>query len=47
MPIRSAVAFVISVSMNPGAMAFTVTPNRPSSMARVLVSPCRPAFAVE
>jgi hypothetical protein len=46
-PIRSAVARVISVSMKPGAMAFAVTPNLPSSMASVLVKPCRPALAVE
>ena len=46
-PRRSAVALVISVWMNPGAMAFAVTPNLPSSMARVLVRPCMPAFAAE
>lgn len=37
--IRAAVAAVMSVTMNPGATAFTVTPNGPSSMARVLVKP--------
>ena len=42
---RAAVAAVISVAMNPGAMALTVTPNGPSSMARVLVNPCIPALA--
>ena len=47
MPMRSAVALVISVSMKPGAIALAVTPNLPSSMARVLVKPCRPALAVE
>jgi hypothetical protein len=45
-PIRSAVALVISVWMKPGAIALAVTPNLPSSMASVLVKPCRPAFAV-
>ena len=45
-PIRAAVALVISVTMKPGAMAFAVTPNLPSSIATVLVKPCRPAFAV-
>ena len=29
------------------AIALTVTPNLPNSMARVLVKPCRPAFAAE
>jgi hypothetical protein len=43
---RAAVAFVMSVAMNPGATALAVTPNFPSSMARVLVNPCRPALAV-
>src|SRR4051794_7797197 len=47
MPMRSAVALVISVWMNPGATALAVTPNLPSSMARVLVKPCRPALAAE
>ena len=46
-PIRSAVAAVMSVWMKPGATAFAVTPNLPSSMARVLVKPCRPALAAE
>ena len=45
-PIRSAVALVMAVSMNPGAIALQVMPNGPSSMASVLVKPCRPAFAV-
>jgi len=45
MPTRLAVLAVISVSMKPGAMALTVTPNLPSSIASVLVNPCRPAFA--
>jgi hypothetical protein len=40
MPKRSAVALVISVSMKPGAIALAVTPNLPSSMAKVLVKPC-------
>ncbi len=38
-------AAVISVAMNPGAIALTVTPNGPSSIARVLVNPCIPALA--
>ena len=46
-PIRSAVAFVMSLTMNPGAMQLAVTPNLPSSIASVLVKPCRPALAVE
>ncbi|BDH57114.1 hypothetical protein MTP03_20530 [Tsukamurella sp. PLM1] len=46
-PIRSAVAWVISVAMKPGATALAVTPNRPSSNARVLVNPCMPALAAE
>ena len=44
-PSRSAVARVISVTMKPGAMALAVTPNLPSSMARVFVKPAMPAFA--
>ena len=40
-------AAVISVSMNPGAIALAVTPNLPSSMASVLVNPCMPALAAE
>ena len=40
-------AAVISVSMKPGAIAFAVTPNLPSSMASVLVKPCMPALAAE
>lgn len=47
MPTRSAVALVISVAMKPGATALAVTPNLPSSLARVLVKPCRPALAAE
>ena len=47
MPMRSAVALVISVWMKPGAIALAVTPNLPSSIARVFVKPCRPALAVE
>ena len=46
-PIRSAVAAVMSVWMKPGATALAVTPNFPSSIARVLVKPCRPALAAE
>ena len=45
--IRAAVAAVMSVTMKPGATAFTVTPNPPSSIASVFVNPCRPAFAAE
>lgn len=44
-PMRAAVWAVISVAMKPGATALAVTPNLPSSMARVLVKPCRPALA--
>jgi len=40
-------AAVMSVAMNPGATALAVIPNWPNSMARVLVKPCRPAFAAE
>ena len=47
MPSRAAVAAVMSVAMNPGATAFAVMPNWPSSMARVLVKPCMPALAAE
>ncbi|SKX89268.1 Uncharacterised protein [Mycobacteroides abscessus subsp. abscessus] len=46
-PIRAAVAAVMSVSMNPGAMALAVTPNLPNSIASVLVKPCMPALAAE
>ena len=46
-PARAAVATVMSVSMKPGATALAVTPNLPSSIASVLVKPCRPAFAAE
>jgi hypothetical protein len=35
MPIRAAVAAVMSVTMNPGAIALPVIPNWPSSIARV------------
>lgn len=45
MPTRSAVAAVMSVAMKPGATELAVTPNLPSSLARVLVSPWRPALA--
>lgn len=31
----------------PGAIALAVTPNLPSSIARVLVNPCMPALAAE
>src|ERR1700743_27822 len=44
MPTRAAVAAVMSVTMKPGATALAVTPNLPSSMARVLVKPCRPGL---
>jgi hypothetical protein len=44
---RSAVILVISVSTNPGATEFAVMPNLPSSIASVLVKPCRAAFAAE
>ena len=46
-PSRAAVAAVMSVTMNPGAIAFAVTPYLPSSIARVLVKPCMPALAAE
>ena len=46
-PSRAAVAAVMSVTTNPGATAFAVMPNLPSSSARVLVSPCMPALAAE
>ena len=45
MPNRVAVASVILVAMNPGAIALTVTPNRPSSKDSVRVRPCKPALA--
>ena len=45
MPSRSAVSRSMSVAMMPGAIALTVTPNGPSSIASVSVNPCRPAFA--
>lgn len=47
MPMRSAVASVISVAMKPGATQLAVTPNGPSSIASVLVNACRPALAEE
>ena len=47
MPTRAAVDAVMSVTMNPGATAFAVMPNGPSSMASVLVKPCMPALAAE
>ena len=46
-PILAAVAAVMSVTMKPGATALAVIPNWPSSIARVLVNPCRPALAAE
>ena len=46
-PMRSAVALVMSLTMNPGAMQLAVIPNLPSSIASVFVKPCRPALAVE
>lgn len=47
MPTRAAVWAVISVTMKPGATALAVMPNLPSSLARVLVKPCRPALTAE
>ncbi len=47
MPTLAAVAAVMSVAMNPGAIALAVTPNLPSSIASVLVKPCMPALAAE
>ena len=47
MPTRAAVEAVMSVTMKPGATAFAVMPNGPSSMASVLVKPCIPALAAE
>ena len=44
---RAAVAAVMSVAMKPGATAFAVMPNGPSSIASVLVKPCMPALAAE
>lgn len=44
MPTRAAVCAVISVTMKPGATALAVMPNLPSSLARVLVKPWRPAL---
>src|SRR5215813_11345899 len=44
-PRRSAVASVIAVAMKPGAIAFTLMPNGPSSIASVRVKPWMPAFA--
>ena len=38
---------VISVAMNPGAIAFAVTLNLPDSSATARVKPSRPAFAAE
>ena len=40
-------AAVMSVTMNPGATAFAVMPNFPSSIASVFVRPCMPALAAE
>ena len=45
-PVRAAVALVMSVATEPGTTALAVTPNFPSSMARVLMKPCSPASAV-
>jgi len=38
---------VISVSINPGAIALTVTPLGASSLAAVLVKPISPAFEAQ
>ena len=40
-------SFVISVLINPGAIAFTLMPLEPNSFARVFVKPIKPAFAAE
>ena len=40
-------SFVISVSMTPGATAFTSTPLRPTSRASALTAPMSPAFDAE
>ena len=40
----SGISDVMSVSMNPGAIAFTVTPRPLSSFAADLVSPMTPAL---
>ena len=44
MPTRSAVAFVMSVSMKPGATTFAVMPRPPSSRAMERARPTSPAF---
>ena len=46
-PTRRAVSSVMSVTMKPGAIALTLMPNGPSSMASVRVKPCSPIFAAE
>jgi len=46
-PSRSAVCCVMRVSIKPGATAFTLMPNGPSSIDSVRASPCSPALAVE
>ena len=38
---------VISDSINPGAMALAVIPNRPTSLARARVNPATPDFVAE
>jgi hypothetical protein len=43
-PVFSVIARVISVSINPGAIAFTVMPNCPSSIASVFAKPNKAAF---
>jgi hypothetical protein len=47
MPSRVAVASVMAVSMNPGAIEFAVIPKGPSSIASVRVKPCMPALAAD
>jgi hypothetical protein len=44
---RSAEPLRIGVSINPGAMAFTVIPLEPSSRASALLKPAMPALAAE
>ena len=45
LPASSGSSLVISVSMKPGATAFTVTPREPISRASDLVNPSIPALA--
>ena len=45
MPWTSSSAFVMSVSMKPGATAFTVMPRDPTSRASDFEKPMMPAFA--